>query len=213
MELEEALQRVSVIHRGIVRAQIFHGYRAVPTFLSGLMAFVACAVQGIWLDDDGDPFACLMLWLSAAVVSVGIVAVEMFIRYKRSTSTLERDMTIGSAEQFIPTLVAGALLTFVFWQFVPHELLWLLPGLWAVMLSMGIFASRKMLPPASVIVGAHYLMTGLLCIAFGQDKQFFPAWAMAVTFGAGQFLAAAILYWSLERKPAASAPTAKPRGA
>jgi hypothetical protein len=124
----------------------------------------------------------------------------MFIRYKRSTSTLERDMTIGSAEQFVPTLAAGALLTFVFWEFVPHELLWLLPGLWAVMLSMGIFASRKMLPPAATIVGAHYLITGLLCIALGQDKSFFPAWTMALTFGAGQFLAAGILYWSLERK-------------
>ncbi|HEY8748757.1 MAG TPA: hypothetical protein VIM11_12330 [Tepidisphaeraceae bacterium] len=202
MELEEAVKRISIIHRGIVRAQIFHGYRAVPTFLSGLMAFVACAVQGIWLDGDEDDVpACLILWVSAAAISVAIVAMEMFIRYKRSSSTLERDMTIGSAEQFIPTLAAGALLTFVFWQFVPHELLWLLPGLWAVMLSMGIFASRKMLPPAATLVGAHYLITGLLCIALGQDKSFFPAWTMALTFGAGQFLAAAILYFSLERKP------------
>ena len=210
MDLDEAIRRISVIHRGIVRAQIFHGYRAVPTFLSGLMAFVACAVQGIWLDDDDSVFACLILWVSAAAVCVAIVALEMFIRYKRSTSTLERDMTIGSAEQFIPTIAAGALLTFVFWEFVPHELLWLLPGLWAVMLSMGIFASRKMLPPAATIVGAHYLITGLLCIALGQDKSFFPAWTMALTFGAGQFLAAGILYFSLERKPRRDA--ARPAG-
>src|SRR5258708_34367173 len=127
------------------------------------MGVVAWAGQGIWLDDEGDPFAFLILWVSAAAVSVAIVALEMFIRYKRSTSTLERDMTIGSAEQFIPTLVSGALLTFVFWEFVPHDLFWLLPGLWAVMVSMGIFASRKMLPPAPETMWAHHLLAGCHC--------------------------------------------------
>jgi hypothetical protein len=197
MELKEALHRVSTIHRHIVRAQIFHGYRAIPTFLSGSMAFVACAVQGIWLSDDVT--ACLILWVCAAAVSVGIVALEMMIRYRRAESTLERDMIIGAAEQFVPTLAAGALLTFVLWMF-DDRLLYLLPGLWAVMLSLAIFASRRMLPRGVMIVGAHYLWTGLLCLALHDQRDtFFPAWTMAVTFGAGQFLAAAVLYWSLER--------------
>ena len=199
MELEEARQRIPVIHQNIVRGQFLHGYRAVPTFLSGLMAFVACSVQGIWLADDPNP--CLILWVSAALVSVAIVAVEMLIRYRRADSTLERDMIIGAAEQFVPTLAAGALVTLVLWLFDEKQL-WLLPGFWAVMLSMAIFASRRMLPGAVTIVGVHYLWTGLVCFAFGHDDKdmFFPAWTMACTFGAGQFLAAAILYWSLERK-------------
>ena len=201
MELDEALRRISILHRHIVRAQIFHGYRAIPTFLSGLMAFIACAVQGIWLNDDST--ACLALWASTATVAVIIVAVEMIIRYRKAESTLERDMIIGAAEQFVPTLAAGALLTFVLWMF-DEKLLYLLPGLWAIMLSLAIFASRRMLPRAVTVVGAHYLWTGLLCLALGHDDKdvFFPAWSMAITFGAGQFLAAAILYWSLERKDA-----------
>ena len=67
---------------------------------------------------------------------------------------------------------------------------------------MGVFASRRMLPRAITLVGVHYLITGLLCIAFGRDGPIFPAWTMAVTFGAGQFMAAGILYWSLERSSA-----------
>ena len=198
MELDEALQRISVIHRHIVRGQILHGYRAIPTCLSGLMAFVACSVQGIWLSEDRTP--CLILWVSAALISVAIVAVEMLIRYRRADSTLERDMIIGAAEQFVPTLAAGALLTFVLWMFDEKQL-WLLPGLWAIMLSLAIFASRRMLPGAVTVVGAHYLWTGLVCLAFHDETDtFFPAWMMAVTFGAGQFLAAGVLYWSLERK-------------
>jgi hypothetical protein len=197
MELDEALERMALIHRHIVRGQLFRGYRAVPTFLSGLLAFIACAVQGIWLDDD--VFACVILWASTAAASVAIVAVEMILRVRRSDSTLERDMTIGAAEQFIPTIAAGGLLTFVLSQFAMDQL-WLLPALWAIMFSLGVFASRRMLPPTMILVAAHYLITGLLCIALGHDGPFFPAWAMALTFGTGQFMAAGILYWSLERK-------------
>jgi hypothetical protein len=197
MELDEALERIAVIHRHIIRGQLFRGYRAVPTFLSGLLAFVACAIQGFWLDDDVT--ACVILWASTAAASVVIVAVEMILRIRRSGSTLERDMTIGAAEQFVPTIAAGGLLTFVFCQFA-WEQLWLLPGLWAIMFSLGVFASRRMLPKSIMIVAAHYLITGLLCIALGHDGPFFPAWTMALTFGAGQFMAAGILYWSLERK-------------
>lgn len=199
MELDEAIERIAVIHRHIVRGQLFRGYRAVPTFFSGLLAFLACAVQGIWLDDDAHVNACVILWASTAAASVAIVAVEMALRIRRSGSTLERDMTIGAAEQFIPTIAAGALLTFVLSEFA-WEQLWLLPGLWAIMFSLGVFASRRMLPRAIMLVAVHYLLTGLLCIALGHDGPFFPAWTMALTFGAGQFMTAGILYWSLERK-------------
>lgn len=197
MELEEAIERIAVIHRHIVRGQLFRGYRAIPTFFSGLLAFIACAIQGFWLDDSVK--ACVILWASTAVVSVAIVAIEMMLRIRRSGSSLERDMTIGAAEQFIPTIAAGALLTLVLSEFA-WEQLWLLPGLWAIMFSLGVFASRRMLPRAISLVAAHYLITGLLCIALGHDGPFFPAWAMALTFGAGQFMTAGILYWSLERK-------------
>lgn len=199
MELDEALERISVIHRHIVRGQIFHGYRAMPTALSGVMAFVACAVQGIWLQDD--TVGAIVLWICAAAISVGIVALEMVLRCKRSQSSLERDMTIGAAEQFIPTLAAGALLTFVLAQFASDQL-WLLPGLWAIIFALGIFASRRMLPRAVSLAGAWYLITGLLCIALGHDGPFFPWWTMAMTFGPGQLLAAGILYWNLEREHA-----------
>jgi hypothetical protein len=198
MDVEEALHRVSPIHRGFGRGQFFHGYRAIPTFFSGVMAFIACAVHGIWISDSR--FACLILWICAAAISLAVVATEMFLRYRRCNSTLERDLIIGAAEQFIPTIAAGALLTLVLGLSGPDKPLWLLPGLWAIMLSLGIFASRRMLPPALKIVGAHYLITGLLCIALGDHNDpFFPAWTMAITFGVGQILAAAVLWIFLQR--------------
>ena len=82
MELDEAIDRIAVIHRHIVRGQIFHGYRAMPTALSGVMAFVACTVHGIWLQDN--VLGAMILWTCAAAISVGIVALEMVLRVKRS---------------------------------------------------------------------------------------------------------------------------------
>ena len=195
MELHEALERIAAIHQQMARGQMFRGYRAATTALSGALAFLACGAQGLFLQES--PLPCLGMWAGVAFLSVLIVALEMTLRCRRSGSALEREMTLGAAEHFIPTIVAGGLLTYVIAQFTDE--LWLLPGLWAILFGLGVFASRRMLPRPVIFVGAHYLLSGLLCVAILQGGKFFPAWTMAMTFGAGQLMAAAILWWCLER--------------
>ena len=199
MELDEALERIAAIHQQMVRGQMFRGYRAATTALSGALAFLACGAQGLFLQES--PLPCLGMWAGVAFLSLLIVAIEMTMRCRRSGSPLEREMTIGAAEHFLPTIVTGGLLTFVLVQFT-DDLLWMLPGLWAILFGLGVFASRRMLPRPVIFVGAHYLLSGLLCIAILQGGKLFPAWTMAMTFGAGQLFAAAILWWSLERNDA-----------
>src|SRR5947209_13218795 len=198
MELEEALQRIAAIHQQMARGQLFRGYRAATTAFSGALAFLACGAQGLFLQES--PIPCLGMWAGVAFLSVLIVGLEMTMRCRRSGSPLEREMTLGAAESFIPTIVAGGLLTYVIAQFTDD--LWLLPGLWAILFGLGVFASRRMLPKPVIFVGAHYLLSGLLCIAVLQGGKFFPAWTMALTFGAGQLMAAGILWWCLERNHA-----------
>ena len=198
MELEEALQRIAAIHQQMARGQLFRGYRAATTAFSGALAFLACGAQGLFLQES--PIPCLAMWGGVAFLSVLIVGLEMTLRCRRSGSPLERDMTLGAAESFVPTIVAGGLLTYVIAQFTND--LWLLPGLWAILFGLGVFASRRMLPKPVIFVGAHYLLSGLLCIAVLQGGTFFPAWTMAMTFGAGQLMAAGILWWCLERNHA-----------
>jgi hypothetical protein len=93
--------------------------------------------------------------------------------------------------------VAGATVTYVIVKFA-REQVWMLPGLWAVIFSLGVFASRRLLPAATFWVAAFYLLAGLAMLARGQEHALSP-WFMGGTFGAGQFLAAGILYWCLER--------------
>jgi hypothetical protein len=58
-------------------------------------------------------------------------------------ATLE--MIHSALEQFLPGIVAGFLLTGVLLRCAPQSL-WMLPGLWQVLFSMGVFASCRFLP-------------------------------------------------------------------
>ena len=69
-------------------------------------------------------------------------------------------MIYAAIEQFIPAGVAGALLTFVLFRFAP-ESLWMLPGLWQIVFSLGVFASCRSLPRPMFAVGVWYLAAGL----------------------------------------------------
>jgi hypothetical protein len=102
-------------------------------------------------------------------------------------------MILAAVEQFLPAAAAGALLTAVLFQVSP-EVLWTLPGLWQIIFSLGIFASRRSLPPAIVLAGVWYLATGLGCLAFAGGAQALSPWAMGLPFGIGQLLIAVIVH-------------------
>ena len=199
MELHEALSQISEIRRQMARTSLFRGYRSATAAFSGVVAIATALAQSLWLpraDKNIRGFLCF--WLVAALLSVVAAAVEMICRCFKSNSPLQKELTIQAAEQFVPSLVAGALLTLVMMWFA-HDEVWLLPGLWAIIFSLGIFASRRVLPGAISIVGGYYLLAGLVCIALCDQGSAFWPWTMALLFAPGQFLAAFILWWTLEK--------------
>ena len=111
---------------------------------------------------------------------------------------LTRRTTVFAVEQFLPSLVAGGLLTVVIVQRA-SESVWMLPGLWALLFSLGIFASCRLLPRAVSIAGVWYLVGGVLALAWGQGEAALSPWIMGITFGVGQLLTAVILHVTLER--------------
>jgi len=199
MELHEALSQISEIRRQMARTSVFRGYRSATAAFSGMVAIAAAATQSLVVDNPvKNVRAYLCVWLAAALVSVAAAAFEMIVRCRRSHSPLQKELTLQAAEQFVPSLAAGALLTLVMAMFA-HEEIWLLPGLWAVLFSLGVFASRRVLPPAITVVGGYYLLAGLLCIALCDERSAFWPWTMALLFAPGQFLAAFVLWWTLEK--------------
>ena len=197
MELRDALDQIAEIRQQMARAQVFRGYRAATTAFSALMAMAAAAVQRAYL--PGDSFGVLYLWLAAAGISLAVVGTEMFVRFRRSDSPLQREMTLMAVEQFAPCLVGGALLTVAIAEWAGHSFA-LLPAIWCTLFGLGVFASRRVLPRGTFLVGAWYLLAGLLCARYRREIDF--ATQMATAFGGGQLLAAGVLYWTLERRAA-----------
>jgi hypothetical protein len=72
----------------------------------------------------------------------------------------------------------------------------MLPGLWQIIFSLGVFASCHLLPRAIFAAGAWYFLCGLASLALAQEERAFSSVSMGVPFGVGQLLIAAILYRS-----------------
>jgi hypothetical protein len=102
------------------------------------------------------------------------------------------EMVEAAAQQLLPSVVAGAALTLVLWRYAP-ESLWMLPGLWQIVLSLGVFAACRTLPAPLNAVGFWYFAAGLSCLAFARDAYAFSPWAMGVPFGFGELLAAGLI--------------------
>ncbi|MCI0639516.1 MAG: hypothetical protein L0Y70_10610 [Gemmataceae bacterium] len=200
MDLHEALTQISEIRQQVARTEVFRGYKAAPVALSGGVALVAALLQATWLPvPAADLGAYLTLWIGAALVSLIATGVAMVLHCKYAASALTRTTALLAVGQFAPSIVAGGLLAFVLWHNAP-ETLWMLPGLWAMLFGLGVFASYRLLPRAIFWVGVHYVVTGAFVLAWAKGAWAFSPWAMAIPFGVGQLLAAAILYWTLERR-------------
>jgi hypothetical protein len=194
-DLNKALGDISSIRRQMARSTEFRGYGPATLAATSVFAMVAAGAQAIWLPDPSKAIsAYLATWISTAVLSAGLIATQMFARTRRIHSGMADEMIRMAVEQFLPSAGAGTLITFVLVRFVPSAL-WMLPGLWQVTFSLGVFSSCRFLPRPMVIAGAWYMLTGLVCIALADNRALSP-WAMGIPYGVGQLLVAAILLFT-----------------
>jgi hypothetical protein len=200
MDLHAALAQLSEIRAQVARTETFRGYRAAPVAFSGVVACLAAALQDVFIHDPANNLtAYLGLWVGAALLSMAVTGVAMIVHCRKSQSSLTKPNTIVTVGQFLPSVVAGGLVTFVLYRSMENAA-WMLPGLWSIFFSLGIFASYRLLPKATFWVGVFYMATGIFCLLLARDDLAFSPWAMGLPFGVGQMLSAAILYWTLERR-------------
>jgi hypothetical protein len=194
-DLYKALGDISSIRRQMASTTEFRGYGPATLAATGLFAILAAAAQALWLPDPAHHIsAYLGVWVSTAVLSAALTGVQMYNRARRIHSGLSNEMLRMAVEQFLPSVAAGLLVTLVLLRYVPFAT-WMLPGVWQVIFSLGIFSSCRFLPSPMIAAGAWYLLTGLSCLAMGGNRALSP-WTMGIAYGAGQLLVAAILLFS-----------------
>ncbi len=194
-ELDKALGDIRSIRKQVARSTEFRGYGPATLATTAAIALVASAAQTKLVPDPANHvLAYLGVWIAAAVLSSVLTGAQMYLRSRRIHSGMSDEMILMAVEQFLPSVGAGLLLTLVLLHYVPKES-WLLPGVWQLVYSLGVFSSSRFLPRAMLAAGAWYLLTSLACIALGDTRALSP-WAMGVPFGVGQLLVASILFFT-----------------
>jgi hypothetical protein len=194
-DLRKALGDISSMRRQMARSTEFRGYG--PATLAGTAGFalLAALIQTRLAPDPTNQLGrYLSIWIWTALASASLIGVQMHTRTRRIHSGMADEMIRMAVEQFLPSALAGALVTLVLVRYVASAS-WMLPGLWQIIFSLGVFSSCRFLPRAMVAAGAWYLATGLVCLALADARALSP-WAMAIPYAAGQLLVAGILYFS-----------------
>lgn len=195
-DLDKALADIIAIRSQLAAGTAFRGYGPAAVAATGAVALVTAILQFCWLDDfTHNPIAFFAGWAAAAVLSATMIWVEMRARSRRHHSGLADAMIHQAIEQFLPAGVAGVLLAAMLWKFAP-ETLWLLPGLWQILVSLGIFASVRSLPRSVALAGAWYFVAGFAVLILASQSHALSPWTMGLPFAAGQSLMAAILYFA-----------------
>ena len=197
-ELRQALDDINAIRSQVARGTQFRGYGPVSVASSGILALAVAAAQSRWVQgSEHDLRLFLVIWISTAAIAVLLSALETVFRVRRVHSGLALEMILAAVEQFLPCVVVGLLLTVVLTQIAPQDS-WMLPGLWAVIFSLGVFASCRFLPRQMFAVGAWYLGAGLVSLLIAAGQHTLLPWAMGIPFGIGQLLVAAVLRFGFE---------------
>lgn len=207
MDSTRALDQIAEIRLRMAGSLTFRGYRAGATALTAAYAFMGAAVQAssLPLKNRFGADLYIAIWASVALASVATVVLGWWLRRSTSGGPLDASLTIAAAEALVPALVAGGMLTYAIGRFSGTlQTIALLPGLWMILFSLGLFASRRLLPPAVFICAGYYLLAGVATTTLSPLVAL-SHWTMGGVFVVGQLLSAAVLYWTLERPEARDA--------
>lgn len=198
MDVPQALDRIEEIHAQIAKGEVFRGYRPVPVAFAGAAGLLAAWLQPRFVP-EGDGARFLAFWLAVALLSAGVNAAVIAAGWARSRSRFARRHTRQVVGQFVPCLLAGAAVSLGLPSADP-ALVRVLPGLWALLFGLGVFASRPYLARATGWVALWFVVAGTALLAFPPGSLAALGRAHGGVFGSGLLAAAVVLHLDLPRE-------------
>jgi hypothetical protein len=192
LDPHRALADLETIRVQLARQTRFLGFGPATLAMTAALALVTGFVQGIWQSDDITPLAFFGLWIAIAIVSVAIVGAEVVRRSRRFHRGLSDAMLIQAVEMFLPVGLAGACLGLVFARCAVDQV-WMLPGLWQMLVGLGLFAAGRSLPWQAGFVGGWYLVSGCAGFVLASETHILSPALMAVPFAVGQAAMAVVM--------------------
>lgn len=194
-DIDRALADIAAIRLQLARGELHRGLGPAAMAATGLLAG-AVALGQSWLAPEAGIAAYLATWIAAAGAAAVIAGAELVTRSRRYHSRLADAMIAPAVADFLPAAGAGVLLLVVLARVEPGSL-WMLPGLWQVLVGLGLFAASRTLPRAVAIVAAFYIVAGLAVLMIAAAGHVATPGMMGVPFTLGQLGLALVLHIGL----------------
>ena len=195
-DLDRALADILAIRNQIAAGTAFRGYGPAAVAATAGLAAITTGLQLLFLEDaNAAPVKFIASWLVTALIAAAIIGIEMRARSHRHHSGLADAMIYQAVEQMLPSGVAGIALAAVALQFAP-EMLWMLPGLWQLLMGLAVFASARSLAGMVGLAAAWYFVAGITVLMLASHTHELSPLLMGAPFVIGQSLMAAILYFA-----------------
>src|SRR5579871_2850793 len=198
MEIEKALEHLEEIHNQVHRSEFYRGYRSILIGATGLVALAAALLQPRFVNPS-QPLTFVYFSVAVAMANFLLPISQILFHYFAHESGLERRKTRLALGQFLPCLLAGVFLTFAVCK-TDTAFVVFLPGFWAMLFGMGVYASKPYLPGAVHWMAAFFFLGGVGLLALVPSHESLSPWGMGLVFGLGLLMGAGILYFNLERK-------------
>jgi len=122
------------------------GYGSATLAATGALTMLAATSQAYWVKDPLREIPVYpAIWVATAAASLAVISLAAVNRARHVRSGLAMEMMFCALGQFLPAIVAGLMLIVVLVR-TALQSVWMLPGLWQVLFSMGVFASCRFLP-------------------------------------------------------------------
>ncbi|WP_062117687.1 hypothetical protein [Aureimonas sp. AU40] len=190
-ELKDALADIEAIRRRMAAGTVFRGFGPLALGATALVALATATLQSVF--PPGTPLAFFVAWIVAAILCAALIAAETVVRTGRTHGGLADAMLHQAIQHFLPAGVAGGVFAAVIGRFSPDSA-WLIPGLWQVLVGLGVFAAAPSLPKGAVLGAAWYFVCGfgVMMMMAARPGELSP-WAMALPFAIGQTILALVV--------------------
>jgi hypothetical protein len=194
-DLNQALIDIRSIRRQVANVTEFRGYGPLTLTATGVLAMLGGVAQHLLLPEPAShPVQYVSIWLTTGILSAALIVTQMFTRADRLHSGMADEMIRIAVAQFLPAGIAGVMLPLVLLH-VTRDVFWMLPGLWQIIFSLGVFASCRCLPRPMLLAGVWFLLTGLSCVFLGDARALAPI-MMSAPYAVGMGYVAVVHYLS-----------------
>lgn len=184
-DVDLALNQISNIRAQLAATTRFLGLSPEFNLLLGGLAILIAIVQVVHA--PGVPNVhYIAVWSAYLLASCGMAAVDAVLRARREHGRMANAVLAALMQKVFPFVVTLFALTWVLCRF-SVESLWLLPGLWQMLLGLMGFAALSSLPRALGWIAAWFILCGIVVLGVAALDQSLSPWMMGLPFGIGLF--------------------------